>query len=290
MNAITAVVYSFLFGILHGIIPDEHTWPIIFSYAISSGSGKGGLRSGLYFSIGFTTQRMIISELSYLALAPFLRSINQYIYLIVGIVMVAAGAFVLRKNRYPHLHILGHHHDNAKDMEHTPHILSRSCEPCQPVVTVLPVKWTLIHGFIAGFGFGSFALFINTVAAPAMPNAWLGFLPGLLFGLGTMLMLIIVGALFGVSLKLIGSLTEEDIRRVGSQTGGRTLFFGGLLFMVAGLITIVGIDKVIPIKSDYTVIAIFMIAIALPAFIYSYKEVVWAKRSSGKEVVGGRKD
>jgi hypothetical protein len=34
MIPLEALIYSFLFGLLHGILPDEHTWPITFSYAI----------------------------------------------------------------------------------------------------------------------------------------------------------------------------------------------------------------------------------------------------------------
>ncbi len=56
MNPLTALIYSFLFGLLHGILPDEHTWPITFSYAIAGWSGKEGMKAGLYFSAAFTLQ------------------------------------------------------------------------------------------------------------------------------------------------------------------------------------------------------------------------------------------
>ena len=74
MNVLEALTYSFLFGLLHGILPDEHTWPITFSYAIGGASGKEGMKAGLYFSGAFTVQRLAVSELAYLALAPFLLS------------------------------------------------------------------------------------------------------------------------------------------------------------------------------------------------------------------------
>ena len=32
----SALLIAFLLGIVHGITPDEHTWPITFSYAIGS--------------------------------------------------------------------------------------------------------------------------------------------------------------------------------------------------------------------------------------------------------------
>ena len=72
MTALTAVIYSFLFGLLHGVLPDEHTWPITFSYAIGGATGLEGIKAGLYFSAAFTLQRTLLSEAAYLALAPFL--------------------------------------------------------------------------------------------------------------------------------------------------------------------------------------------------------------------------
>jgi len=61
----------------------------------------------------------------------------------------------------------------------------------------VPVRLAFIHGFIAGFGFGAFALIIYTVLAPAMPSPRLGWLPGALFGLGTMIAQVAFGATFG---------------------------------------------------------------------------------------------
>ncbi len=289
MLPLAALSYSFLFGLLHGILPDEHTWPITFSYAIGGASGKQGMKASLYFSFAFTFQRMLISELAYLALAPFLLSptINGIVYIIVGVVMSAAGALLLRRNVYPHLHILGHHHEGAKEIETTGHVLARQHADFVEMDTTPPVHWTLVHGFIAGFGFGGFSLFVNTVAAPAMPNAWMGFMPGLVFGLGTMITLILIGALFGTSLRLVHSLTEQEIKRIGALTGGRTLFFGGLLFAAAGIITLMGLDRAIPLDVGTILIGAFMIVVAVPAFIFSLRGVLGARHISSESTYQG---
>jgi hypothetical protein len=174
MTPLVALIYSFLFGLLHGILPDEHTWPITLSYAIGSASGREGMKAGLFFSGAFTVQRMLLSEVAYLALAPFLLSpkINGVVYVVVGVAMAAAGWIVLRRNRAPHLHLFGRHRELGT--EETAQIGvqagSKGSLPSEPAVP--PVKWTIVHGFIAGFGFGGFSLFINTVAAPAMPGPW----------------------------------------------------------------------------------------------------------------------
>jgi ABC-type nickel/cobalt efflux system permease component RcnA len=291
MTPFMAVIYSFLFGMLHGILPDEHTWPITFSYAIGGASGREGLRAGLFFSAAFTIQRTLLSEVAYLALAPFLLSptINGIVYIVVGLAMSAAGAVVVRRNRVPHIHLVGHHHDAKHEPEAGGQILTRTHDAAEQAAAeqaaaretaaAPPVRWTIVHGFIAGFGFGGFSLFVNTVAAPAMGSPWLGFLPGLVFGMGTMIVLVLVGALFGASLRWTRKLSEQEVRRIGSQTGGRTLFFGGLLFAVAGIVTILGLTSRLPVDAGYALVGLFMIVVAVPAFVYSLHEVL-ADRNS----------
>jgi len=270
-----ALIYSFLFGLLHGILPDEHTWPITFSYAIGGGTGKEGMKAGFFFSAAFTVQRMLISEIAYFSLAPFLLSpaAQGVVYLIVGLAMSVAGAIVVRKNRYPHLHLVGRWDEMAMVEEGS---LGNPPDSAGPVTTP-PIRWTIIHGFIAGFGFGGFSLFVNTVAVPAMPTPWFGFLPGLLFGLGTMITLIIIGALFGTSLRWTHRLKPEEIKRIGGQTGGRTLFFGGLLFGIFGMATLLGIERYLPVDAGYVLMGMFIIVVAIPAFVYSWREVARTK-------------
>jgi hypothetical protein len=276
MTPLSAILYSFLFGLLHGVLPDEHTWPITFSYAIGGASGREGIKAGLYFSAAFTLQRTLLSEVAYLALAPFLLSpkVNGIVYIIVGLVMSSAGALVLRKNLYPHLHLLGHHHEEAHEIETTRQVLTwHHTEPAEGPVSP-PARWTFLHGFIAGFGFGGFSLFVNTVAAPAMRSPFLGFLPGLVYGLGTMIVLVVIGFAFGASMRWSHRLNEAEIKRIGAQTGGRTLFFGGGLFTLFGVATLFGLDRFLPLDVGYVMVGLFMIVIAVPAFIYTLKEVL----------------
>jgi hypothetical protein len=268
VQPLVALAYSFLLGLLHGVLPDEHTWPITFSYAVGGASGKAGMRAGIYFSAAFTVQRALLSELAYLALTPFLLrpTVNGIVYIAVGIAMSAAGAILLARSEHPHPHLLGNH--DAKIHE---------AEAAAGPAHVMPARWTIIHGFIAGFGFEGFSIFVNTVAAPAMPSPWLGFMPGLVFGLGTMLVLAILGALFGSFLRWTRSLTPGEIARIGTDTGARTLFYGGLLFTLFGGATLLGWDRGLPVDAGYFLIGVFMAAVAVPAFIYSWRRVIAAR-------------
>jgi hypothetical protein len=268
MSPLEALTYSFLFGLLHGILPDEHTWPITFSYAIGGASGRQGMKAGLYFSAAFTVQRMLLAEVAYLALAPYLLSekVNSVVYLLVGAVMAAAGGIVLRRNRYPHLHLHLHVHHAMGG--------APSRASVQPAAAVAPpARWAPIHGFIAGFGFGGFSLFVNTMAVPAMRSAWLAFLPGLCFGIGTMITVVVVSGLVGAALRRTLTLTEEEIKWVGTRTGGRALLFGGILFALAGIGMLLGIERSISVDMGYVLIGIFLAIIVMPAFVYSLREL-----------------
>jgi hypothetical protein len=211
----------FLMGVVHGITPDEHTWPITFSYSIGSYSSRGGMQAGLLFSLTFTLQRAIASELAYFALASFLLrpGAEQIVYLIVGLVMFVSGYFILYRHKTLHLFPW----------------LERLVPSVPHDTQTVPAKLALIHGFVAGWGTGAFATIIYTVFSPRMPSPWVAFLPGLLYGLGTMVMQIIIGALFGRWIQT-RKLGERAKAFVGRFVAGNTLFIGGVLFVLVGAI------------------------------------------------------
>ena len=244
VGLISALVISYLLGLVHGITPDEHTWPITFSYAIGSYSVKGGAKAGLIFSSGFTVQRAILSEIAYLALAGiFMTSVAFGItYVAVGAAMFGAGVYIKNKKIYPHWHwleerlsyITGIHKpgDNIqkKEMEHKLNPVMESGENLKPV----PSKLAFAHGLIAGFGFGAFALILYTVIAPVMPNIWFGWIPGFLFGIGTMTMQVIFGSIFGAWLTKVKKLTIKGMQYLARYISSNVLYYGGLAFAVTG--------------------------------------------------------
>lgn len=212
-----ALLTAFFLGLIHGITPDEHTWPITFSYSVGSYSSRGGMRAGLMFSLAFTVQRAIASEIAYFAVTWLIVSErwNFALYVVVGALMLMSGWYVLRRHRLLHLF-----HSHNLDHPDEPH--------------ALPNYMPLVHGFVAGWGTGAFALIVYTVLAPAMPGPAFGFLPGLLFGLGTMVMQILFGALVGAWMAR-RRLDDTARTRVARMVAGRTLFWGGLAFVVLGI-------------------------------------------------------
>jgi len=212
---------AFLLGIVHGVTPDEHTWPITFSYAVGGYSTRRGLRAGLLFSLAFAIQAALASELAHFGMTQWFASetFDNAVYLAVGIVMAAAGLFAMGRGVLPHLHLPG---------------LRRQQEqaPAQP----RELQWWMpaVHGFIAGWGIDAFSAIIYTTLAPAMPSAATGWMPGFVFGCGTLCVQAAAGAAFGAWAMRRG-LPNEAIRTIALTTAARTLTWGGLAFAVFGL-------------------------------------------------------
>jgi len=216
---------AFLLGLVHGITPDEHTWPITFSYAVGSYSTGRGLRAGLIFSAAFTIQQALASELAHLGLAHWFTfdAFDGLVYVIVGVIMAAGGLYVTGAGSLPHLHLpgfdrLSHGHAHAP----------RELKPWMPAV----------HGFIAGWGLDAFSAIIYTTLAPAMPSAAFGWMPGLLFGIGTLIVQALAGAAFGLwAAKRL--LPATAIRAIALITAARTLTWGGVAFFLFGVFSLV---------------------------------------------------
>ncbi|MCL5770616.1 MAG: sulfite exporter TauE/SafE family protein [Planctomycetes bacterium] len=223
IGVLAILLIAFLLGMVHGITPDEHTWPITFSYAIGSYSWKGGMRAGLLFSLAFTLQRAIACELAYVAYAAA-QSVfhdprfNFWIYLIVGTVMVVSGLYILRRGKIPHLF-------HSHKMLHA----EGAANP-----RALPRYMPLVHGFIAGWGTGAFAMIVYFALAPHMGSPWVAFLPGIAFGLGTTLMQVLLGGLFGQWMAR-RKLSDQARVWMARLMSGRTLAWGGIGFALVGI-------------------------------------------------------
>lgn len=211
---------AFLLGLVHGITPDEHTWPITFSYAVGSYSTRRGLAAGAIFSLAFAAQQALASELAHLGLAHWFtfEGLDEIVYLIVGVVMLAAGLFIMGRGILPHWHLPGWASGMPRD--------GRPRE--------LKLWMPAIHGFIAGWGFDAFSVIIYTTLAPAMPSPATGWLPGLAFGFGTLCVQGAAGAAFGTWAARRG-LPAEAIRSISLTTAARTLSWGGIAFVLFGL-------------------------------------------------------
>ncbi|MDG6991617.1 MAG: hypothetical protein JRM99_09430 [Nitrososphaerota archaeon] len=281
----TIVAMAYILGLLHGITPDEHTWPITFSYSVGSYSTRGGMKAGFVFSTGFTIQRAILTTLGFVGLAAVYKtySLDGPVYIVVGVVMFIAGSYIL-KGRYIHLPIdalLGREHHSTDAQRVSLHESS---------VRPVPLRMAIVHGFIAGWGFGAYASIITFILAPQLPSLVYAPLPGLAFGVGTMCMQIIIGSVFA-NIMRVKHLTEEQIKYIGKSTAGRALYYGGLAFaVIGGLIAAfplldqiaISTGNPIPNLSSIGVSTILVIGvvgvIGLSSMFRGYKEIVIAQK------------
>jgi hypothetical protein len=262
---------AFLLGLLHGITPDEHTWPITFSYAVGSYSAKGGMLAGFLFSLTFTLQRGMASELAYFATLNFANHPvwNFYIYALVGTIMLGSGLYILHRGHAPHLF---HQKRVVADFHEIPNPRS------------MPKYMPLVHGFVAGWGMGAFAVILYTVLVPAMTSPYLAFLPGIAFGLGTMSMQVLLGSLIG---KWMSSrhLNDQARQYVARMVAGRTLQGGGIAFVLAGLLGIrypaigdwhietgLHVHNLDQIDLGFFLVVVVIFSIAAYAFVRSMRE------------------
>src|SRR5881296_4538421 len=267
---------SLALGMLHGVIPDEHTWPITFSYSVGSATGRGGMLSGAYFAAAFTVQRAIMSQLVYFALVTFLafnEALNGPVYVAVGLAMSLAGYLILQ-DKLPHWHPLMwiSTRDRERHLKKDPAGSTQSQAGLQKTV---PVHWCLIHGFISGFGVdtGLFTTFVYLVAVPAMPASYLGFAPGAAFGLGTLAVLLAIGSVFGGVLQIAKKWGPERVQLFGTRVGARSLFYGGIIFVIAGILFRTGIQDTIPLDFGNLIVLAFMIGVIIPVMIVTWREV-----------------
>lgn len=225
--------FAFILGILHGITPDEHTWPITFSYSVGSYSSKGGMKAGFTFSFGFIIQRAILTTIGFLGFAAIYETYNLEgpVYILVGIFMFIAGAKVL-KGKYIHLPLdrfFGGHKHHSTESERVP------MDELEDVSKPVPLKLAIFHGFVAGWGLGAYASIIVFILAPQVGSVFYAPLVGLSFGFGTMITQIITGAVFA-NIMRVKKLTVEEIKYVGKSTAGYTLYYGGAAFVIIGAI------------------------------------------------------
>jgi hypothetical protein len=90
----------FLIGVIHGLKPDEHTWPITVSYGIMQRSKKGALLTTSVFAAALT---LVWSSLSALTseLLSFFRSYNvdPLVDIVVGLTMMGVASVLMLQGK-----------------------------------------------------------------------------------------------------------------------------------------------------------------------------------------------
>lgn len=201
----------FLLGLVHGLTPDEHTWPVISSYAIGQRRAKRGALAAFLFSIfEIIPWIAIASACAFLGSMIYKEAYEVWVHLILGLIMLAAGAYMLWRKQAFHLHIKG-------------------C-PERPSMKIMPV-----YGLVSGFGPCLPVLALYTFAAQTQHRGY-GIILALLFGLGTMLSLIVIASILAKFVELAEKKWKETISRICSWISGGILVIFGIYLLITSLI------------------------------------------------------
>jgi len=116
MTFIVALQASIMLGLLHGISPCEHSWPMLAPFAIASKSLKRLMKISVFFCFG-TTMACIVLGATLGALGTIIpESWDMYIAAITSAALIVLGAILIFKPHWLHFHDEDHdhqHHDNS---------------------------------------------------------------------------------------------------------------------------------------------------------------------------------
>lgn len=189
-------------GMVHGLKPDEHTWPITVSYGLMQNTIKKALISTWVFALSLT---LIWSSLSALTgqLYNFFVNYNldPLVDIMVGITMIGVSLYILYRKDY-----------NVKEDK------------------TADYKLIWVHGTAAAFG-GDFiiVLLLTLALAPFIPIN-ITFSIGLLFGLGSLLSQSLI-----VSLIYKGIIKSIKNTSVMLRAGRLSLGFLGVFMIILGI-------------------------------------------------------
>lgn len=242
------------------------------------------MRAAAWFSAAFTAQRAMMSMIVYAAVSAAIgawgfhlassdTAVNGPVYIAVGAAMAVAGFLILTKR-------VGHFHPfmRVSERDLARHASTPEVSPSgQPLV---PTHWCVIHGFISGFGTDTSILstwvYVTTIALFLVPNhLWfLGWAPGLLFGLGTFLVLMFVGFFFGKTLQIAKRFGSHRIAEFGRLVGARTLLYGGIAFLALGPVYWAGwYGTLLPVDAGQLLVILILVAMVVPTMVYTWREV-----------------
>lgn len=210
MLATPSLISVFILGLVHGLTPDEHTWPVIFAYSVKTKKIEKALRLAIFFTLAATIPWTTIATIcSYLGSIFYHESLEFYFHIVLGIVMILMGAYTLIYSKIPHFHI--GHKKRHKDKPKKPFNLNQ----------------IIIYGLILGFGPCAPALLMYGFAAQSH-NLLTGILSGILFGLATMITLTILSGIFGGITEFAQTKYRKNLSKICSLISGIILIAFGL--------------------------------------------------------------
>lgn len=204
----TNLISLFILGIVHGITPDEHTWPIISSYTISQRQVRKAVIFAFVFSLFEMLPWIIISSIcAFVGAVVYKETYEVYVHIGLGIIMLGIGIYMTFRQDALHIHIKG--------------------ERGKRIIKILP-----LYGLITGLGPCLPVLSLYTFAAETH-NIIQGVILALSFSLGTMISLLIIALILGKMVELAELKWKERVAKICVQVSGMILVIFGIVLIVS---------------------------------------------------------
>jgi len=207
-----------IIGLIHGLKPDEHTWPITISYAMMQKNLYGAIKSTIVFALALTTIWTGLSALVGQVVSLGLGTnviIDPEVDIIVGLTMIAVALIYIFKSERKK----GYRTSSAVDDKKT---VSETSAPDYKLI------W--VHGTAAAFGGDFFVVLLISLSVSTILPSFPTFLVGLLFGLGSLVsqLAVVVSAYNG----LVKSIRSPAVL---VNAGKLSLLFLGIFMIGLGI-------------------------------------------------------
>lgn len=201
-------------GFIHGIKPDEHTWPITIPYALVQKNLKRAVLASFVFTgaltLVWTILSLVISQILSLLTNP--EMLTPYADVIAGLTMIGVALLFILKTKK---------NENKIGTDHL----------------VPDYRYIWIHGLAASFGGDFFVVLIlsSVLIGSAIP-ASLGFSIGFLFGVGSMIAqsIVVIAAYKGFNLLIKNA-------NLMAKSGMLSLLFLGIFLFSLGIINFINL-------------------------------------------------
>jgi len=199
-------VAIFAIGVVHGLKPDEHTWPITISYGLMQKNLRKAMLSTAVFALALM---LVWSALSALTsqLFSFFRSysLDPIVDVVVGVTMIGVASYLVLKEK---------DQTEAHEESHADY------------------KLIWIHGIAAAFGGDFIVVLLLTLALFQSTGANAGFLVGLIFGLASWIAQSLV-----VALVYKGVIKFSKDFSIMVKAGRLSLLFLGVFMIGLGILS-----------------------------------------------------
>lgn len=202
----------FVLGLIHGLTPDEHTWPVIFAYVLSQRKWTEGILAAIFFVLPATMVWGLIAGISgFLGSVIWQKGYETHVQILLGALMIIFGFYIFRFLKFPHLH-----------REHTSRERFRTMNLLQ----------LSVFGLILGIGPCLPVLMMYAFAAE-LHSSFLGALSGILFGFGTMITLSFIAGITGGALNLVEEKSRKNLSKICAQISGVILMIFGAWLLIS---------------------------------------------------------